>query len=119
MFCGVVSEEERLLFLCTQIVLSAFVYSKQSAGHIIASVMERAVNRIIDANFNRAREAIRVMEEFCRFSLDSIPLFERTKQLRHELSSIISQLGAKQLIASRDTLGDVGVGKRVDKQLFR
>ncbi len=33
--------------------------------------MERAVYRIIDANFNRAREALRVIEEFCRFTLNS------------------------------------------------
>ncbi|MHC4361112.1 MAG: hypothetical protein ACYSTN_10050, partial [Planctomycetota bacterium] len=30
--------------------------------------MERAAYRIIDANFNRGREALRVMEEFCRFA---------------------------------------------------
>ncbi|MHC4546595.1 MAG: hypothetical protein ACYSYL_19120, partial [Planctomycetota bacterium] len=28
--------------------------------------MERAVYRIIDANFNRGREAIRVVEDYCR-----------------------------------------------------
>ena len=81
--------------------------------------MERAVYRIIDANFNRAREAIRVMEEFCRFSLNSTALFERTKQLRHELSSTISPLDAQRLVANRDTIGDVGVGKTVEKQLHR
>ncbi len=81
--------------------------------------MERAVYRIIDANFNRAREAIRVIEEFCRFSLNSTPLYERTKRLRHELSAAIGLLDAQRLIASRDTLGDVGVGKTVEKQLHR
>ena len=81
--------------------------------------MERAVYRIIDANFNRAREAIRLIEEFCRFALNSGPLTERAKQLRHELSSAINKLNAGRLISSRDTLGDVGVGKTVDKQFTR
>ena len=81
--------------------------------------MERPVYRIIDANFNRAREAIRIMEDFCRFALNSTSLTERAKQLRHELSATIDKLDASRLISSRDTLGDVGIGKKVDKQLQR
>jgi thiamine-phosphate pyrophosphorylase len=81
--------------------------------------MERAVYRIIDANFNRAREGVRIIEEFCRFALNCGPLAERAKQFRHELSSAIDKLDAGRLISSRDTLGDVGTGKTVDKQLRR
>jgi len=81
--------------------------------------MERAVYRIIDANFNRGREAIRVIEDYCRFALNSASLTERAKQLRHELSAAIDKLEAGRLIASRDTPGDVGVGRTVDKQIQR
>jgi len=81
--------------------------------------MERAVYRIIDANFNRAREAIRVIEEFCRFALNSGLFTERAKQLRHELSAAIGKLDSGRLISSRDTVGDVGVGATVDTQLKR
>jgi thiamine-phosphate pyrophosphorylase len=81
--------------------------------------MERAVYRIIDANFNRAREASRVIEDFCRFALDSDSLTGRAKQLRHELSVVIGKLDAGRLISSRDTLTDVGLGKTADKQLTR
>jgi thiamine-phosphate pyrophosphorylase len=81
--------------------------------------MERAVCRIIDANFNRGREAIRVVEDYCRFALNSAELSERAKQLRHELSGAVGKLDASRLIASRDTPGDVGVGQKVDKQLRR
>ncbi|MHC4087152.1 MAG: thiamine phosphate synthase, partial [Planctomycetota bacterium] len=45
--------------------------------------MEQAVYRIIDANFNRSREAIRVVEDYCRFALNSVLLTERAKQFRH------------------------------------
>jgi thiamine-phosphate pyrophosphorylase len=81
--------------------------------------MERAVYRIIDANFNRAREAIRVIEEFCRFGLNSSSLTGRAKKLRHELSAAVGKLDVSQLIASRDTLGDVGVRTTVENQLVR
>ncbi len=81
--------------------------------------MEQSVYRIIDANFNRAREAVRVIEEFCRFALNSTSLTSRAKQLRHELSAAIAKLDAARLISGRDTLGDVGVGKTVENQLQR
>ena len=79
--------------------------------------MERSAYRIIDANFNRAREAARVIEEYCRFALNSGTLTERAKQLRHQLCAAISRLDAGKLVSSRDTLGDVGVGKTVPNQL--
>jgi len=59
------------------------------------------------------------MEEFCRFALNSSDLTGRTKQFRHELSAEIAKLDSAKLIASRDTLGDVGVNTTVDKQLGR
>jgi thiamine-phosphate pyrophosphorylase len=81
--------------------------------------MERAVYRIIDANFNRAREAVRVIEEFCRFALNCRPLTEQAKQFRHELCAAIDKLDAGRLISSRDTRGDVGVDTTVENQLHR
>ena len=81
--------------------------------------MANPVYRIIDANFNRAREALRVIEDFCRFSLNSAPLTTCAKQLRHELSAAISNLDPAKLIAARDSDGDVGVGVTVDNQLQR
>lgn len=81
--------------------------------------MERSVHRIIDANFNRGREAARSIEDFCRFALNSRLLTARAKQLRHELSAAIGKLDVGRLITSRDTLGDVGVGQTVEGQLQR
>ena len=81
--------------------------------------MERAAYRIVDANFNRAREAARVIEEYCRFALNSQALSQRARQLRHELSAAVGRLDAGRLISSRDTLGDVGIGGKVNQQLER
>jgi thiamine-phosphate pyrophosphorylase len=79
----------------------------------------KTVLRIIDANFNRAREAMRVIEEYCRFVLDHKGLCARTKQLRHALCSALSGLDNLQLLACRDTAGDVGTDLKVDQQLTR
>ena len=89
------------------------------SGGIIVGMLDRAGYRIVDANFNRAREALRVMEEYGRFALNSGALSERAKQLRHALCGAVGGLDAGRLIASRDTLGDVGVGQKVKGQLER
>ncbi len=81
--------------------------------------MQQSVYRIIDVNFNRAREAARVMEEFARFVLNSQPLSARVKALRHKLSSIVDSLDQTLLIMSRDSRRDVGVGLRVEGQMSR
>ena len=81
--------------------------------------MERAIYRIIDANFNRAREAARVMEEYCRFALASAALSWRAKELRHRLSRAVDRLDARMLAAARDSAGDVGRGMRVGDQMVR
>ena len=60
-----------------------------------------------------------MVEDFCRFALNSAALSERAKQIRHRLSAAIDELDAGRLLSSRDTLGDVGVGKTVEKQLER
>lgn len=81
--------------------------------------MERAIYRIIDANFNRAREAARVMEEYCRFALASSALSLRAKELRHRLCRAADQLDARMLAAARDCDDDVGRGMRVGDQMVR
>jgi len=81
--------------------------------------MERSSYRIIDANFNRAREAVRVIEDYCRFALNCDALSQRARQLRHNLCTAIGNLDTERLIASRDTINDVGVGSIVDNQMRR
>ena len=45
--------------------------------------------RIIDAAANRAREGLRVAEDFVRFVLDDRHLTEQCKQLRHDLAALL------------------------------
>ena len=44
--------------------------------------MQNDLYRIIDANINRASEALRVIEEWARFSKDSRVLTEKLKKIR-------------------------------------
>ncbi len=81
--------------------------------------MSDSLYRMIDANFNRAREALRGMEEYCRFLLDDKTLSGQAKQLRHRLCEAIGRLDAARLLAARDVVGDVGHGLSVDGQLSR
>lgn len=77
---------------------------------------EKAIYRIIDANFNRAREALRVMEEYGRFALNHPGLSARAKELRHQLCQAIEQLPPARLLNSRDSIGDVGAETQVPGQ---
>ena len=67
-----------------------------------------AALRIIDANFNRATEGLRVVEEHCRFALEDRHLTEACKQLRHDVVAAIGQIPAADLHAARQTQSDVG-----------
>lgn len=70
--------------------------------------MDSAALRVIDANLNRAREALRVIEDYARFVLDDVEFAARTKQLRHSIRSIVAELGPAGLIEARDSTFDVG-----------
>lgn len=67
--------------------------------------MDRVL-RTIDANANRAGEALRVLEDAARFMLDDARLAGTCKKLRHTLSETVRQLGP--IVHHRDTPGDVG-----------
>lgn len=70
--------------------------------------MDAAILRILDANLNRAREGLRVMEEHARMVLNDARLTAQIKQLRHDLAEGSKSIDSLQLLASRDTRGDVG-----------
>jgi thiamine-phosphate pyrophosphorylase len=67
---------------------------------------------MLDANMNRAREALRTLEDIARFALSDDALVRRCKAARHDLVSAVEQAGVDPLalLASRDTPGDVGTG---------
>ena len=66
------------------------------------------VARILDANANRAREALRVLEDVARFALEDRALCAGLKALRHDVTEALRRLPSGWLEAARDTAGDVG-----------
>jgi thiamine-phosphate pyrophosphorylase len=79
-----------------------------------------AAMRILDANLNRAREGLRVLEDVARFALGRQDVCARIKELRHMVAGaggaggaggvggVGGGVDALRLLASRDTPGDVG-----------
>jgi thiamine-phosphate pyrophosphorylase len=80
--------------------------------------MNLHVLRILDANFNRAREALRVVEDYARFVLDDDTLCGGLKQLRHDLATATSRWTDTALL-QRDTPGDVGTATKTQTELRR
>jgi len=67
------------------------------------------IHRILDANCNRTREALRVIEEYARFVLNDEALCESLKTLRHDFTVATASLAGVSIF-HRDTPGDVGTG---------
>lgn len=63
-----------------------------------------AIYRILDANLDRAREGLRIIEEWCRFGLNNVTLAQECKEMRQEIATWHSA----ELRAARDTPGDLG-----------
>jgi thiamine-phosphate pyrophosphorylase len=68
--------------------------------------------RILDANLDRSREALRVIEEWCRFGLENAELSNQCKQLRQALAV----WHADKFRQARDTPADVGTALSHDNE---
>ncbi|MCM8800808.1 MAG: thiamine-phosphate pyrophosphorylase [Candidatus Omnitrophica bacterium] len=69
----------------------------------------KKINRIIDANINRAKEGLRVCEEIARFILNNRSLVFGFRRLRHKIDTLTKDLPqSKVLISERESLKDIG-----------
>jgi len=67
------------------------------------------VNRIFDANINRAKEGLRVCEEITRFILNNRALTARLKSIRHSIDALVLRLPeSRELLKTRASSLDVG-----------
>ncbi len=69
---------------------------------------ESSLIRALDASANRAREALRVVEDHARFVLDDAHLTEQLKRLRHDLATATAGVDPSARLACRETQADVG-----------
>jgi thiamine-phosphate pyrophosphorylase len=77
------------------------------------------LGRILDASANRAREGLRVVEDYVRFVLDDPGLTRRLKEVRHRLSEAERGLDPGLLLGSRDTREDVGTHIMTETEQIR
>ena len=74
-----------------------------------------AVERLLDANLDRAREGLRVLEDWARFALDRSDLVARCKDMRQRLG----RLHADRYKLARHTASDPAAGMGHPAQLER
>jgi thiamine-phosphate pyrophosphorylase len=67
---------------------------------------QKNIYRVLDANLNRLREALRVVEEYFRFIAPRATVAEHLKKLRHDLEELERGFGRERLLAGRDTATD-------------
>lgn len=77
------------------------------------------LHRILDAAGNRAREALRVLEDFVRFGQNDSAITGELKSMRHELASLLAKLPRPQLLSARDTVNDVGTNIAAEHEYRR
>jgi len=72
--------------------------------------MDKKLLRIVDANYNRTKEALRVCEDITRFLLDDVILTKKFKSARHKVTEIIkkSPVGYEKVVLERQSAKDVG-----------
>jgi len=68
------------------------------------AISEREILRVLDANLDRAREGLRVVEELARFVFQDKALQKKTKSLRHKLASLFASLPRKRAVGSSAVL---------------
>jgi len=64
--------------------------------------------RILDANFNRVKEGLRVCEDLCRYIWNQRTLTRTFKDLRHEVTAIMVKVDMQKALEARHIEGDVG-----------
>src|SRR5262249_34800372 len=67
----------------------------------------------------RAREALRVLEDYCRFVLEDALLSAEVKHLRHALARAADEHAPPGLLEARDTLRDPGTAISTEDERAR
>lgn len=89
-------------------VLGATTVEEAAPGpeFVVADPTDQAdAARVVDANLNRARESLRVLDDYCRFVLNDAVLTEQVKRTRHDLAAATTGIA---VLNARDTPGDIG-----------
>lgn len=80
---------------------------------------EVRVWRVVDANANRAAEALRALEDVARLVYEDAPAAHRLKELRHELGDALQKLDRQQRLGARSTERDAGTQVTAETEMSR
>ncbi|MBR0238367.1 MAG: thiamine phosphate synthase [Thermoguttaceae bacterium] len=81
--------------------------------------MDANILRLIDASANRAREGLRVVEDYVRFALDDALATQQLKQFRHTFTRLMGEIPLSDRLNARETRQDVGTGITLDSERQR
>ncbi|MDR3330726.1 MAG: hypothetical protein LBS47_00525 [Endomicrobium sp.] len=95
-----------MLFLST-ISKKREVVSEQLETSFIKCFGLKSILRVIDANLNRCREGLRVVEDTLRFVLNDSKFYNKIRSIRHEVDLILRN-NYGDLIKERDSFDDSG-----------
>jgi len=73
---------------------------------------EERLYRVIDANLNRLKEGLRVVEDVRRYGFDDLALAKKIKNLRHK-----AKIPQKEFLKFRDAVNDVLKPSLKDEQI--
>jgi len=73
----------------------------------------KKILRILDANYNRSKEGLRVLEDIFRFLKDNYSFTRKLRRMRHNLENAVSQNLLIDALSMRNTNADVG--RNIDK----
>jgi thiamine-phosphate pyrophosphorylase len=90
-----------------KIKISSYDIPRYAKNVISENFKRESVLRIIDANLNRCREGLRVVEDGLRFVLNDSFLYKKTRKIRHNVDKILRN-SYGELIKERDSFDDSG-----------
>ncbi len=70
--------------------------------------MDKNLLRVLDANYNRAKEGLRVAEDIFRFVVENDGQRRAIRAIRHALTRIVGKAEILRAIAARDSRRDLG-----------
>ena len=73
---------------------------------------DERIYRVIDANLNRLKEGLRVVEDVRRYGFDDLALAKKIKNLRHK-----AKIPQKEFLKFRDAVNDVLKPSLKDEQI--
>lgn len=80
--------------------------------------MQKNVYRLIDANLNRLKEGLRVVEDIVRFVYGDASLTASLKEIRHDCSRVMVNFPVpyRKMVATRESNHDVGKRSQITDQ---